>query len=113
MESFKSRFPDAYNIEWHKSTDYYEAIFYKGDVEHIAKFRVDGTCYETGINLDTAKLPEFIKQTASNHGEIMNAIEFDRNGLKEYEIIVRDTQLNRSLLIINQKGDVLEHSDFK
>jgi hypothetical protein len=109
MESFRRKYPGAHNIEWHKHEDVYEAIFYIDEIEIISKFSSAGKWLETGTNLHIHEIPENIKAAAELHGEIMNSIEFEREGLKKYEIIIRDTQLTRYLLIITEQGEIIKH----
>lgn len=109
QDSFKVKFPQAYNVEWHKHEAYYEAIFYINEIEIISKFEPDGTWIETGTNRDVSEIPNKIRQVSEIYGEIMNSIEFERSDSKKFEIIVRDTQLNRFLLIVDENGEVLKN----
>lgn len=106
LETFKDKFPFAYNVEWHKHKDCFEAIFYDNEIEIISKFNKEGIWIETSTNRDVSEIPENIRASAEIYGEIMNSIEFESPDSRKYEIIVRDTQLIRYLLIVNENGEI-------
>ena len=109
LGAFASIFPEAFNIEWLRNGDLYEAIFYDKDVEKIAKFNTKGSWLETGINREVNLIPLTIKSEAEKFGEIMNSIEFKTTDSRKFEIIVRDSRMNRFLLIISDSGDLINN----
>ena len=104
--SFSEKFPDAINVEWVKMDKDFEAIFYENNTEKIAIFKDDGKWLETKINLDVITLNPVIKNNAEKSGEIMNSIEIETDEAVNYEIIIRDKQLNRYLLILSSTGEL-------
>lgn len=104
----KKHFPDALNIEWETKKDLYEAIFYVNEVEYIAKISEKNGLVEYKKNLKLDELPELISAECKKSGEIMNAIANYMEDSLFYEIIVRDTDFNRSLLLLNQNGKLLK-----
>ena len=92
------------NIEWFSRDDHYEAIFYVGKREYLARFRSDGSMMDYKINLTAEALPEKISQSVGSKGEIMNAVVIHEGEKVSYEIIYRNENLQRFLTIINQQG---------
>lgn len=108
LQSFKENFKDAVNIEWYDKTDYYEAIFYKNNLEHIALFSLTGILMEYRLNLPINYLPEPIKNMAMEKGEIMNSVMRNKGNVVEYEIIIRDERLIRYQLLYSEIGFLIE-----
>lgn len=111
-EKVKSRltehFPEALNIEWEKKKDNYEAIFYVNEVEHIAKISEKNGLLEYKKNLKLDELPEVVSDECKKSGEIMNAIANYLEDNLFYEVIVRDKEFSRSLLLLNKDGKLLK-----
>jgi len=103
-----SKFPNAINIEWELKDGHYEAIFYLNEVEYIAKITEKEGIIEYKINLNLTYLPQEIRLSVVNQGEIMNAIAIHRNSEMLYEIIVRDQKLDRTLLLLSASGQMLK-----
>lgn len=108
LQSFNQNFENAINVEWFNKENFYEAIFYKNNLEHIAIFSLSGILTEYSQNLPADYLPEPIKVTVSSKGEIMNSVMINKGNLLEYEVIVRDKQLNRYLIILSDLGRIKE-----
>jgi hypothetical protein len=108
-KSFSEKFPEAINVEWFQAEELYEAVFYDDDIEKISRFSPEGDWIETRTNLDIAVLGNHIKVAAEQHGEIMNAILIEQHGGKKYEVIISDTLLKRSLLILSQSGKMISN----
>ena len=107
-DAFNNQFNNPINTEWVKTEGYYEALFYKNEQEHIARFKPDGKLISLKINLPLDMAPELIRNAAKEQGELMNAIAIqDDNNLK-YELIIRDDNLTRYFLLLNSAGEVLE-----
>lgn len=105
---FAKRFPNAINVEWTLGAISDEAIFYDEGHETIARFDKKADLIDYKINLDIKTLPEQVKKTALQHGEIMNAISiFKPAGLEAYEIIFRDKELTRFTMLTSPQGTVL------
>ena len=108
--SFSEKFGESINIEWLHSDDFYEAIFYLDEIEHIAHFDSSGKLLNLKKNLSVQSAPEHIKQKALQHGEIMNIIEIREDEIVGYELIVRDEALIRFSLLLNEKGGLIQKS---
>lgn len=108
LQSFKENFEDAVNIEWFNKTDYFEAIFYKNNLEHIAIYSLTGVLTEYRLNLPSEYLPEPIRNSALDKGEIMNSVMRNKGNMIEYEVIVRDKELNRNLILFSDVGNPIE-----
>ena len=107
-DSFLEKFGESINVEWLHSDDFYEAIFYFEDIEHIAHFDSTGKLLNLKKNLSVLTAPEHIKQKAALHGELMNVIEIREDEIVGYELIVRDEALIRFSLLLNEKGGLIQ-----
>ncbi len=92
------------NIEWFTRDDHYEAVFYVGNREHVARFKPDGTMLDFRINLSLETLPERIRKAVLPKGEIMNAVEIHAGKAISYEIIYRNDKFQRFIVILDQEG---------
>lgn len=108
LQSFNENFADAINVEWFKKESFYEAIFYKNDLEHIAIFDLSGILMEYRQNLPVDYLPVAIKNIVTSKGEIMNSVLKNKGNMLEYEVIVRDKELNRYLITLSDTGNIIE-----
>ena len=105
--SFNTNFINAINVEWFKKENHYEAIFYRDNLEHIALFDFAGDLMEYRQNLPVHYLPEHIRETAAGKGEIMSSVMRNKGNRLEYEIIVRNKELNRFLLTFSDNGNIV------
>jgi hypothetical protein len=108
--SFSEKFGNSINIEWIRSEDFYEAIFYHEDIEHIAHFDSKGKLLNLKKNLSILSVPQHIKEKADEHGELMNVIEIYEDQIVGYELIVRDEALIRFSLLLNENGGLIQKS---
>lgn len=77
-------------------------------MEYIAKISEKKGLLEYKKNLKLDELPEVISDECKKSGEIMNAIANFVESELFYEIIVRDKDFNRSLLLLNKSGELLK-----
>ena len=106
--AFKNCFYNPLNVEWYKLSDKFEVVFYEDELEKIAIFDEEGILLEENVNLGIELLPAQVKITARKYGEIMNMIRIKRNNDILFEIIYRDNELLRYLLLIDKDGRVLK-----
>jgi hypothetical protein len=106
--SLKERFPSVINVEWNKTGENYEAIFYKDNIEYIANFDRSGVLIVYKMFLTEGFLPEKIKSTMKGKGEIMNVVMINKGNCITWEIIYRDKELIRYLMLFNEIGAILE-----
>ena len=104
--TFNRCFEGAINVEWFEKGKYYEAIFYKNDIEYIALFDLSGSLIEYRQNLTFDYMPEKIKKIVESKGELMNYVLRNKGNMIDYEVIYRDDALNRYLLIITDSGKI-------
>jgi hypothetical protein len=108
IETIYNEFENPINIEWYVKDEIFEAIFYENNKEHIARIDDRGNLLDYRINLPLDSLPEKIKKLVELKGEIMNVVSIhNRTGIS-YEIIIRDSKLNRYMIFINNKGIITE-----
>lgn len=110
MDSLKGNFIHAINIEWAKSNGDFEAIFYQDNLEYITLFKADGELIEYRRIIPEGYLPYNIRQLVMKKGEVMNRVLVNRGNELFYEVIYRDQELNRFMLLINDLGKVISHS---
>jgi len=108
LQAFNQNFENAINVEWFHKKKYFEAVFYKDSLEHIAMFSLNGDLIEYMLYLPEGYLPESIKAKVELKGEIMNTVLRNKGNRLEYEIIYRDTALIRFLMVLSDIGAVLE-----
>lgn len=109
-DSFSEKFGESLNVEWLQTDDFYEAIFYLEDIEHIARFDSTGKIINQKKNLPIQSTPKHIKDKAVEHGELMNVIEISETEIVGYELIIRDETLIRFSLLLNEKGGLIQKS---
>ena len=107
LESFRHAFQDAINPEWHLANGYYESVFYQDQLEHLARFNPDGHLVEHKMFLPEPLLPDRIRKQLIRRGEVMNALLVNKGSCIEYEVILRDQELQRFQLNFSQTGRLL------
>ncbi len=107
-EALHLQFPEALNVEWETKNDVYEAVFYKNEIEFIAKISDNKGVIEYKQNLKLDELPAQITEECLKSGEIMNAIGITKGTAVFYEVIVRDKILDRSVLLLDESANLLE-----
>lgn len=108
--AFSEKFGESINVEWLQIDDFYEAIFYLEDIEHIARFDASGNILNVKRNLSIHDIPPQIKEKAAQHGELMNVIEISEEQIVAYELIVRDETLTRFSMLLNERGGLIHKS---
>ncbi|PKQ62507.1 hypothetical protein BZG02_12340 [Labilibaculum filiforme] len=107
IDAFNKQFDTPLNTEWNKTDQFYEAIFYKNELEHIAIYQTNGTYSCLKINLPLESIPATIYQAIKEHGEVMNAIKINYTDIQNFEFIVRDKNLIRYSLLLDAQGKIL------
>ncbi len=108
IETIYSEFENPINIEWYIKNELYEAIFYENNKEHIARIDAGGDLVDYRINLPLDLLPGEIKKLMELKGEIMNVVSIHKKKEISYEIIIRDSRLNRFMIFVNNEGIITE-----
>jgi hypothetical protein len=107
LQQFNDNFRGAINIEWFEKGDHYEAIFYKDDIEHIAYYNKKGSLESYKMFLPTKFIPESIKRMLERKGEIMNVVLINKGNSINYEVIIRNQNLCRYLILLTDLGKVI------
>jgi len=108
IETIYNEFENPINIEWYVKNEIFEAIFYENNKEHIARIDNSGKLLDYRVNLPPDSLPGKIKKLVEFKGEIMNVVSiYDKKNIS-YEIIIRDSSLNRYMIFVNNKGIISE-----
>ncbi len=106
VNSLNSFFPNAVNVEWTRSNTEWEALLHDGDMECIVKFGDGGDVLETRRNYTLDRLTQTINSLVPKGDELMNVIEISKKGVLKYEFIMRDGDLNRFVVLVNDEGVV-------
>ena len=107
IRSLNANFTGARNIDWFRSGKFYEAVFYKENIEYIAVFNAAGILQEYKMYLPFEYLPQPIKNSMEKKGEIMNIVLVNKGNSILYEAIFRDTDLNRYMILLTEFGRVI------
>lgn len=107
VRSLNSNFGRAKNIDWFRTGQFYEAVFYKDNIEHIAVFNSSGNLQEYKMYLPVEFLPGPIRKNLEVRGEIMNIVLVNKRYSLIYEAIYRDSDLNRYMILLTEFGDVI------
>jgi hypothetical protein len=110
INSLQKNFEKSINVEWTKANTNFEAIFYQDNLEYIALFKADGELIEYRRIVPEGYLPFQIRQSVLEKGEVMNRVLVNRGNELFYEIIYRDQELNRFMLLISDLGKEISHS---
>jgi hypothetical protein len=108
LQCFAKNFPAARSIEWNLVDTIYEAVFYETDLEKIVRISANGSIIDTKINLTLNLLPSGVQEALKDIGEIMNIISIQTNNKLRYELIVRDQNLIRYTVLVNELGEILK-----
>lgn len=107
LESFQLAFNNAINPEWTLTDGIYESVFYQDKLEHIARFDSSGRLLDHKMFLPETMLPGKIRKQLTRKGEIMIAVLINKVNCIEYEVVIRDPELNRSQMTFSQTGTLL------
>jgi len=110
LEAFNQHFTRAQEAEWYENSNFYEAIFFQDNIEYIAEFNKNGSFLKYKMYLPDNLLPAIIKSQLETKGEIMNTVLINKGDGIIYEVIYRDKQLNRYLILLNNLGKVLSEN---
>ncbi|QSE96492.1 hypothetical protein [Fulvivirga lutea] len=108
-KAFEEQFNGSTSVEWFEQGAVYEAIFYKDDLEHIALFHKNGQLIEYRRTVPQGFLPHSIRQLILEKGEIMNRVLLNRGNEILYEVIYRDSDHVRFMILLTDLGQVIEH----
>jgi len=110
LDAFKSQFPDAVRTDWSSKDQFFEAIFYRENMEHIARYDDKGILQDYMIHLPQELLPYAIQSRLVNRGEIMSVMLINKGHSIFYEIIIRDRDHKRQLILYSETGVLLNEN---
>ena len=111
QDAFSNKFSNAINVDWYDRGECWEAVFYKNKLEHVASFTTEGELSEYKLMLQEPYLPGRISEVLKKKGEIMNAVLRNKGNSLEYEVIVMDSDMKRSMFVFSEQGKVLLSRD--
>ena len=109
--TFRNKFSKALNVEWHARDEYYEAVFYRNKLEHVAVFTPSGVLTEYKVMLPEGYLPGKIIDLLNERGEIISAVLRNKGNYLEYEVIIIDSNNQRIMMICSEQGNILTSSE--
>lgn len=108
LDAFNIQFGSAVRTEWSEKNDFYEALFYNEGLEHIACYNEEGILKNYKMYLPKELLPLSISSQLSDRGEIMNSVLFNNGHSVQYEVIIREPDSVRQLILFSSIGEILK-----
>jgi hypothetical protein len=108
--AFETIFPEAVNVEWYVNAQGFEAVFHLNQREMITMLGANGEPLEIRRNLPAASAPAAVMVALAPEVELMNVIRVEKNAEVTYEIIYRNHQLERFVMLISEQGNILSDS---
>jgi hypothetical protein len=108
--AFETIFPEAVNVEWYVNAQGFEAVFHLNQREMIAMLGANGEPLEIRRNLPAVSAPAAVMVALAPEVELMNVIRVEKNAEVTYEIIYRNHQLERFVMLISEQGNILSDS---
>jgi hypothetical protein len=78
LNSFKSKFPNAMNIEWERADTHYEAEFETGSIDHAAQLTADGKLIMQKEDIEATNLPANISSLLKNKFRTYSTDQIER-----------------------------------
>lgn len=101
------KFPGAINPEWHQKGEHFEVVFHRNAIECIADFDATGRLIKYKMNLEEDLLPSSVRDALLQRGEIMNTVLINEGSHLNYEVILRNKDLQRSMILLDHLGVVI------
>jgi len=111
LDAFKCQFIQAVRTEWSSKDQCFEAIFYRQNMEHIARYDEGGVLQEYMIHLPPELLPYSMRSSLTDRGEIMSSVLLNKGYSISYEIILRNQNHERHLILLSETGAVLNEAN--
>lgn len=110
-QSFASKYPQAINPEWQIRGERFEVIFHLETTEYVAEFDSNGLLVKYTMQLTVESLPGFVSNQLSQKGELMNAVLVNEGNQISYEIIYRNADLSRFMMVLDQSGNIITEKE--
>ena len=107
-KNFKSLFKHANSIEWISSSNEYEALFYDKGIEKIARFSSNGSLIEVRVNHSPQDFDRFRLSPQYFESTIMNYIEINKEDSTFHELIIKQADFKRLLILLNNKYEIVK-----
>jgi hypothetical protein len=108
LNALDKNFSGAVGVEWFEESRHFEAVFYKDELEYIALFNSNGVLLEYRRIVPQGYLPHAVRHFILKKGEIMNRVLLNRGNEVLYEIIYRDADNKRFMVLLTDLGDIRE-----
>ena len=114
-EAFKTKYPNAVNVEWKDKVSNFTADFEVNGVKSEAKFNSKGVWQETEFRIDTTNIPPAVmdgfKKSKFADYEIKDARQIDLPKDKtQYRLEVEKGDLNKKILLFSSEGRLLKNN---
>ncbi|MDF9801391.1 putative membrane protein YkoI [Catalinimonas alkaloidigena] len=112
LNTFKTNFPDARDVEWEKHGDDYEVEFDHNQIDHNAYIDAMGELILYKYDIRPSELPEAVKNTIQvdfKDYQIDDAELVEKGGEKLYDVEL-DSNLADRQVVLTQDGQVTENA---
>lgn len=113
-EAFKSKYPEATNVEWRDKLTNFVAVFQQEGIQYEARFNKKGEWKDTEWSIDTDELPEEVNEgyNKSKYAEdwkIESAYKIELpNGKVNYRVLARKSDLQKKNILFSSEGRLLK-----
>lgn len=112
LNTFKTNFPDARDVEWEKQGDDYEVEFDHNQIDHNAYIDASGKLILYKYDINPNDLPQAVKNTIQaefKDYQIDDADLVEKDGEKLYEVELESNITDRQVAF-TQDGEVTENA---
>ena len=111
-DAFKSKFPDAANVEWKDKLSGFEASFKMAETAYEARFNNKGEWQETEKILDPQAFPGEVKagfdKSKYTSWEVRELSHLEKKDAAYYRVLVRKNELEKKYLFFDDKGKLIK-----
>ena len=111
-DAFKSKFPDAENVEWKDRISSFEASFKIAETAYEARFNNKGEWQETEKILDPQAFPTEVKdgfdKSKYTSWEVKELSHLEKKDAAYYRVLVRKNDLEKKYLFFDDKGKLIK-----
>ena len=109
--SIEKRFRDFFRhpkcVEWSKTGDHFEALFFENSHEKIARFDQSGKLLEIRTNQPPLEFAAPENHPVRAKGDLMNYIQIQSGKSSFHELIIRKPDLKRILVFLDDRYEII------
>jgi hypothetical protein len=111
-DAFKSKFPQAANVEWKDKLSGFEANFKIAETAYEARFNNKGEWQETEKLMDPQTFPAEVKdgfdKSKYTSWEVKELSHLEKKDTAYYRVLVRKNDLEKKYLFFDDKGKLIK-----